>query len=183
MGLKLSYTWDALNRLTQISFPDSTTILNKYTNGSGSKILGETGFTELRNSGLRLTSMPMVDRSQQHSKWPSLKPLYTFVFNQPTTRWDPLGLDSPGCDATLPKSPAVLECCAIHDECYRQNHCTSRSWWTCVFRWSWPCAGCNANVTSCLIDAPNPQIRGTIPIGPIFIVRNVEYISMFRSTT
>lgn len=39
MGLKLSYTWDALNRVTQISFPDSTTILNKYTNGSGAKIL------------------------------------------------------------------------------------------------------------------------------------------------
>jgi YD repeat-containing protein len=40
LGLKLSYTWDSINRLTQISFPDSTTIQSWYTNGSGNKILG-----------------------------------------------------------------------------------------------------------------------------------------------
>jgi len=118
--------------------------------------LRERGFTELVNVGSRIISRPTVDRRAQHRVWPSLKHLYSYSFNQPVTRWDPWGLDSPGCDfGILPASPAVLECCAIHDECSDHNGCTSRSWLTCAFRWRWACAGCNADVTACLIDAPN----------------------------
>ena len=30
LGLALSYTWDALDRLTKVTFPDSTTVSNLY---------------------------------------------------------------------------------------------------------------------------------------------------------
>lgn len=115
----------------------------------------EEGFAELSKISRR-GNTTVIDRSRRLGTQRNFEDLYVFVFNNPLNRNDPLGLDTPGCSfPVLPNSPAVLECCAIHDECFALNECTSRSWWTCAFRWSWSCAGCNAAVTGCLIDAPN----------------------------
>jgi len=80
------------------------------------------------------------------------KPLYTFVLNNPADRIDPVGLDSPGCDGVpgFVESACLLECCAEHDQCFRDHHCTARSWLLIWCPWS-RCGGCNRSVISCAL--------------------------------
>jgi hypothetical protein len=87
---------------------------------------------------------------------PAIRPLYLFVRNNPASRIDYLGLDSPGCDSVPGRveTPCVLECCAEHDKCYKDHGCTSKSW--CVGmagpigRFS-PCVRCNDRVVACIV--------------------------------
>ena len=81
--------------------------------------------------------------------------LHGFVANEPISRIDLLGLDSPGCDGVpgFLESPCALECCAEHDRCYHVGsggrRCTSASWlliWNPCSR----CGGCNRRVVACL---------------------------------
>jgi RHS repeat-associated protein len=80
-------------------------------------------------------------------RWPSRDPigelgglsLYGMAGNDLINRWDDLGLDSPGCDGIPDLTPCMLEVCAEHDKCYRDNKCTSRSW----FRVGGACSRCN----------------------------------------
>ena len=80
-------------------------------------------------------------------RWPSRDPieekggynLYGFVGNDSINRLDILGLDSPGCDGIPDLSPCMKEVCAQHDKCYRDNECTSKSW----FAIGGPCSQCN----------------------------------------
>jgi RHS repeat-associated protein len=73
---------------------------------------------------------------------------YVYVFNAPVNHIDPSGHDNPGCDGVPHKfeRPCILECCAIHDECYDKNQCTAASW---CYLWG-KCHECNSNVTFCI---------------------------------
>ena len=76
--------------------------------------------------------------------------IYQFCFNEPISRYDVLGLDSPGCDG-IPgafEGSCVLECCARHDKCYRDRGCTARSWLSCPLT---PCARCNWSAVLCIL--------------------------------
>ena len=83
-------------------------------------------------------------------------PLFVFSGNNPISRIDPHGLDSPGCDGVpgFLESPCALECCAEHDRCFHVGgrngkRCTSRSWlliWNPCSR----CGGCNRQVLACM---------------------------------
>ncbi len=85
--------------------------------------------------------------------------LYVYVLNNPLSSIDPQGLDSPGC--TIPewikKHPIThecyLNCCAIHDKCYREHDCSCSSWGRTLFggplsRLS-SCVRCNDAVSLC----------------------------------
>jgi hypothetical protein len=80
----------------------------------------------------------------------AIKPLYLFVRNNPGSRIDYLGLDSPGCD-WVPKwmeTPCVLQCCAQHDKCFKDNSCTASSWVNpCASK---ECHKCNSDAKSCV---------------------------------
>lgn len=91
--------------------------------------------------------------ARQYRRSPGMRrnfdPLYSFAFNQPTLRFDPFGLDSPGCDGVPDQTeiPCVLECCAQHDECYQEKDCTASSWF-CPLS---PCVKCNAGAVICMV--------------------------------
>lgn len=94
-------------------------------------------------------------------------PSYTFVFNNPVTGFDPKGLDCPGCDGipAIFESPAVLECCALHDRCYDVNRCTAASWLAprilCFIK---PlCQFCNDAAAACIATS---GLRGDDPTRP-----------------
>jgi hypothetical protein len=56
---------------------------------------------------------------------------YRYALANPVLNYDPTGLDTVGCDG-VPDSretPCRLECCAIHDKCYDDFNCSSRSWY------------------------------------------------------
>ena len=86
--------------------------------------------------------------------------LFVYVLNSPTTKIDPRGLDSPGCDvpqwakAITEANTCFLECCAVHDKCYRNNNCSCKSW-----GWNFagplgrldPCVRCNDAVVLCFV--------------------------------
>ncbi len=92
---------------------------------------------------------------------------YAYVGNSPVNGTDPSGYDCPGCD--LPwwllgeqanSSECVLACCAVHDKCYYDRHCTFTSWAfyakvsACQFgtitKEELRCAPCNNNVSACI---------------------------------
>jgi len=61
-----------------------------------------------------------------------------------------LSADEPGCDGLHWLDGTIYRfCCDIHDVCYSQNGCTSKSWWQI---WtSWRCDYCNAWVIDCFL--------------------------------
>jgi hypothetical protein len=61
-----------------------------------------------------------------------------------------LAADEPGCDGLHWLDGTVYRfCCDIHDACYSQNGCSSKSWWQV---WtSWRCDFCNAWVIDCFL--------------------------------
>jgi RHS repeat-associated protein len=73
---------------------------------------------------------------------------YGYALNDPISRYDPFGLDSPGCDGVPDgaEGACILECCAIHDKCYDDNKCTASSW---CYLWG-KCKGCNDAVQACI---------------------------------
>ncbi|MES2996683.1 MAG: RHS repeat-associated core domain-containing protein [Verrucomicrobiota bacterium] len=77
--------------------------------------------------------------------------VYGFVGNHSVGRMDVLGLDSPGCDGIPDLTPCMKEVCAQHDKCYRDNLCTSRSW----FSVDGPCSQCNFNAVVGMIKCLN----------------------------
>ncbi len=72
----------------------------------------------------------------------------SYVGNRPGVLSDPFGLDAPGCDnvPAAVESACVLECCAIHDECYFRNNCTAGSWFSIG-----TCQGCNIDAVACIL--------------------------------
>lgn len=98
--------------------------------------IGEPGFEELNLGGVD----PLGDGPN----------LYAFVANNPITRVDSFGLDSPGCDGVPGKleSPCRLECCAQHDKCYHDNKCKASSW--CLESASMACRKCNKDALKCM---------------------------------
>jgi len=79
--------------------------------------------------------------------------LATFLYaaSSPIVLTDKLGLDTAGCDLGPFKrfeTPCRLECCAVHDECYRNYNCSARSWWDPTSA----CGQCNAAVIRCFLD-------------------------------
>jgi RHS repeat-associated protein len=86
--------------------------------------------------------------------------LYRYALGNPVVQSDALGLDTIGCDS-VPNSydtPCRLECCAQHDKCYDENHCSSGSWGAGSVPWkkgnttcdyTSACKDCNVNVLSC----------------------------------
>ena len=88
--------------------------------------------TELKQKGF-------VARSQ--TGWPSR----VLQFFAPT-----VSADEPGCDGLHWLDGTIYRfCCDIHDACYSQNGCTSKSWWQV---WtSWRCDYCNAWVIDCFL--------------------------------
>lgn len=97
--------------------------------------------------------------------------LFVFVQNSPTSEWDYLGLNNPGCDAPFTGLPGILpgsadcylRCCAQHDACYdrhRPHPCTAASWPLTLCPFS-PCGRCNRQVVACFAgcalggDGPN----------------------------
>ncbi|HXO37244.1 MAG TPA: IPT/TIG domain-containing protein [Candidatus Acidoferrum sp.] len=85
---------------------------------------------------------------------------YAYVLNDPVNHIDPSGhvLDNPGCDG-IPhrfEKPCVVECCAIHDECYDRNQCGAGSW--CWAFWG-KCNACNQNVKICLLECTGHSDR------------------------
>jgi len=81
--------------------------------------------------------------------------LFVYVKNKPTILMDFAGLDSPGCDMifskeenrNVQKNACYLKCCALHDACYRNEHCSSVSW--VISYCDSPCMKCNDDVTLC----------------------------------
>lgn len=60
--------------------------------------------------------------------------LFVYVANSPIIKIDPQGLDNPGCDVPAWAKPITeanacfLECCAVHDKCYKDHECSCKSW-------------------------------------------------------
>jgi RHS repeat-associated protein len=84
--------------------------------------------------------------------------VFIYADDSPVMQIDPYGLDSVGCDS-LPsgysKDNCFLYCCAVHDECYDKNHCSSGSWDKPGMRpktgcdCGAGCKGCNDRVKGC----------------------------------
>ena len=82
--------------------------------------------------------------------------LFVYTFNNPINRIDPTGLDSPGCDVVggfdFFSTPCMLECCALHDECYDKYQCSASSWVDdpCISQKNRDCNKCNVDVENCM---------------------------------
>ena len=76
--------------------------------------------------------------------------LFVYGRNNSIRFKDPLGLDTAGCDGVpdFLESPCRLECCAQHDECFKKNNCTSKSW---TSKCSSNCDQCNTDVKNCFM--------------------------------
>ena len=88
---------------------------------------------------------------------------YVYVNANPIRFGDSRGLDKPGCSVDgisaglkkiLESMPCGRRCCAVHDECYKNNQCTQNSWGAniCLGKIGplvSKCARCNSNVTNC----------------------------------
>jgi hypothetical protein len=88
---------------------------------------------------------------------------YVYVNANSIRYGDFRGLDSPGCSVDgistglkklLESMPCGRRCCAVHDECYKNNQCTQNSWGVniCLGKIGplvSKCARCNSNVTNC----------------------------------
>ena len=105
---------------------------------------------------------------------------YGFVANSPTTYWDYLGLDNPGCDLPgwlVPEwnRDCFLRCCALHDMCYYQQRdfggkpCNAKSWLNLLNPCS-RCGQCNRDVVGCflgcLLGGPSPGSMWFCSNGP-----------------
>lgn len=118
--------------------------------------LGESGFKVMRKDN----SVVKSDCSN----------LYGFVFNEPESHYDLLGLDCPGCDyltaaspfinaiisikygvdpGPLFRSPCALRACAQHDNCYCQNQCTMESWGSTLSKLMLQSLGVSVTYTPC----------------------------------
>ena len=86
--------------------------------------------------------------------------LYRYALGNPVHQADMLGLDTVGCDAVRDslETPCRLECCAAHDRCYDENHCSSASWGAgsvpgkkgrTACDYTSACSECNATVVHC----------------------------------
>jgi RHS repeat-associated protein len=86
--------------------------------------------------------------------------LATFLYaaGAPLVLTDRMGLDTAGCDIGPFKrfeTPCRLECCASHDECYRNYNCTAHSWWKPASA----CGQCNSNAVRCFLDCQSDPYK------------------------
>jgi RHS repeat-associated protein len=90
--------------------------------------------------------------------------LFAYVQNSPIIKTDPQGLDSAGCDVPewakkiTEANACYLQCCAVHDKCYRDYSCTCKSWYgNSIGNLNFlgpltrlhPCVGCNDSAVIC----------------------------------
>lgn len=110
---------------------------------------------ESRNWVIKVAQRAMAAANRFQINDPALMLPFLFVKNNPISRIDVLGLDSPGCDIPFVERrflPACyLECCARHDACYDNFDCSASSWITrlCRIRQD-PCDVCNADAAGCI---------------------------------
>lgn len=68
--------------------------------------------------------------------------------------------DSPGCDWFY-DSQCTLDCCAKHDQCYRENNCDASTWlWGFL---PFACTRCNNIVYNCIVAACAGVIKSGLP--------------------
>ena len=129
--------------------------------------LGEMGFETLRSSDRDLKvldgrsnpekkhppgGMTLTHRSRKTGSALDSRPADVFGLNNPISRIDVNGLDSPGCTGIGDVYDACrLECCARHDECYDVHDCSWLSWLN-PFPCMTACGRCNLEVVACFIQ-------------------------------
>jgi RHS repeat-associated protein len=80
--------------------------------------------------------------------------LFAYAAQDPLRFADPTGLDTVGCDSIpgMAENGCTLDCCAAHDKCYDDNHCTAGSWGDkpkCGCDEAAGCKKCNSDVKKC----------------------------------
>jgi hypothetical protein len=87
--------------------------------------------------------------------------LFLYSAANPIRLFDELGLDTAGCDRLMKIRPnnCELRCCAQHDKCFDDNHCSTGSWGgtsplpnpaKCGCDQGSGCSKCNNEVLTCL---------------------------------